>query len=67
MCEIFTKKCILGNTANREVCLGMVYRSLGLADPHIGYAKTSEIVQKVFETGKLVGEIDTYFEENHIF
>lgn len=59
-CVILAEKCIDGITANREVCLGMVQRSIGLAtalNPHIGYAKASEIAQRAYETGKSIREI----------
>ena len=38
----------------------MVQRSIGLAtalNPHIGYAKASEIAQRAYETGKSIREI----------
>jgi len=64
-CEILAEKCIDGIRANRDVCLDMVLRSIGLAtalNPLIGYSKASEIANRAFETGKSVREI--VLEEN---
>ncbi len=59
-CTLLAEKCIDGITANRDVCLEMVQRSIGLAtalNPYIGYAKASEIAGKAFATGRTVREI----------
>ena len=59
-CKILKKKCITGITANRDVCLDMVHKSLGLAtalNPLLGYTKASDIAKKAFETGKSIKDV----------
>lgn len=59
-CVVLTEKCINGITANREICMDMVQRSIGLVtalNPYVGYAKASEIAQQAFETGQSIRQI----------
>jgi len=59
-CRTLTERCILGITANREVCRRMVERSIGLVtalNPYIGYEKSTEIANLALETGDSVYEI----------
>ncbi len=48
-------KCIVGITANKEVCRAMVYNSIGLVtalNPYLGYEASSELAQTALATGK---------------
>ncbi len=57
---ILTRRCVIGVTANREYCLEMVKKSLGLATalvPYIGYNKAAEIAREAFRTGKSVYDL----------
>lgn len=57
---ILTRLCVVGITANREYCLEMVKRSLGIATalvPYIGYNKAAEVAQEAFKTGKSVYDL----------
>jgi aspartate ammonia-lyase len=59
-CRTLTERCILGITANREVCRRMVEHSIGLVtalNPYIGYEKSTEIANLALETGDSVYEI----------
>lgn len=59
-CRTLTERCIVGITANREVCRRMVERSIGLVtalNPYIGYEKSSEIAELALRTGGSVYEI----------
>jgi len=59
-CVILAEKCIDGITGNREVCEAIVNRSISLAtalNPHIGYARASEVAQRAYETGRSVREV----------
>lgn len=50
-------KCIVGITANKEVCLNMVKHSIGIVtalNPYIGYKHSTEIAKEALETGKSV-------------
>ncbi len=47
-------KCIDGITANRDVCLAMVYNSIGLVtalNPYLGYEVSTELAKEALETG----------------
>jgi aspartate ammonia-lyase len=53
-------KCILGITANEEVCKNMVMNSIGIVtalNPMLGYEACSAIAKEALETGKSVHEI----------
>lgn len=59
-CRTLTERCIVGITANREICRRMVERSVGLVtalNPYIGYEKSSEIAELALRTGGSVYEI----------
>lgn len=50
-------KCVLGITANREVCRGYIENSIGIVTalvPRIGYRASSDIAKEALETGKSV-------------
>ncbi len=49
------EKCIVGITANEEVCRNMVYNSIGLVtalNPYLGYETSTELAKAALETGK---------------
>ncbi len=49
------EKCIVGITANVEVCKRMVYNSIGLVtalNPYLGYETSTELAKEALETGK---------------
>ena len=49
------EKCIVGITANEEVCRRMVYNSIGLVtalNPYLGYETSTMLAKKALETGK---------------
>ncbi len=53
-------KCILGITANEEVCRNMVMNSIGIVtalNPILGYEQCSAIAKEALETGKSVHDI----------
>ncbi len=53
-------KCIVGITANPEVCREMVLHSIGIVtalNPLLGYEKTAAIAKEALETGKSVHDI----------
>jgi aspartate ammonia-lyase len=59
-CRTLTERCIMGITANREVCESMVKNSIGLVtalNPYIGYEKSTEIANLALATGDSVYEI----------
>ncbi|MBN1537724.1 MAG: aspartate ammonia-lyase [Anaerolineales bacterium] len=59
-CRILAERCIVGITANRDVCRCMVENSIGLVtalNPYIGYEKSTEIANLALNTGKSVYEI----------
>ncbi len=48
-------KCIVGITANEDICRAMVYNSIGLVtalNPYLGYEASSELAQAALKTGK---------------
>ena len=50
-------KCIIGITANKEVCLNMVKNSIGIVtalNPYIGYKNSTKIAKEALYTGKSV-------------
>ena len=54
------EKCILGITANVEVCKNYVYNSIGIVtafNPYIGYENSASIAKEALNTGKSVSEI----------
>lgn len=59
-CRTLAERCIIGITANRDVCRCMVENSIGLVtalNPYIGYEKSTEIANLALSTGKSVYEI----------
>lgn len=55
--DTLREKCIVGITANKEVCLNMVKHSIGIVtalNPYIGYKNSTEIAKEALETGKSV-------------
>lgn len=55
--ETLTERCILGITANKEICLNMVKHSIGIVtalNPYIGYKNSTEIAKEALETGNSV-------------
>lgn len=49
------EKCIVGITANKDVCRRMVMHSIGLVtalNPYLGYEVSSELAQTALKTGK---------------
>lgn len=54
------EKCILGITANEEVCKNYVYNSIGIVtafNPYLGYENSASIAKEALATGKSVAEI----------
>jgi aspartate ammonia-lyase len=50
-------KCVVGITANKEVCLEMVKHSIGIVtalNPYIGYKNSTKIAKEALQTGKSV-------------
>ncbi|WP_290508706.1 aspartate ammonia-lyase [Alistipes sp.] len=49
------EKCVVGITANEEVCRRMVYNSIGLVtalNPHLGYETSTQLAKEALESGK---------------
>jgi aspartate ammonia-lyase len=58
--KVFTQKCIMGITANKEACKEMVENSVGIVtaiNPHVGYEVASLIAKEAIITGRSVREI----------
>ena len=58
--KIFRERCIDGITANKEHCLEMVEKSVGIItvlNPYIGYEKSSLLAQEVLAGNQSVTEI----------
>ncbi|GIZ14306.1 aspartate ammonia-lyase [Capnocytophaga catalasegens] len=58
--DTLREKCIVGITANKEVCLNMVKNSIGIVtalNPHIGYKNSTKIAKEALETGKSVYDL----------
>ncbi len=56
----FTKKCVVGITANKERCEEMIEKSLAMVTslaPVIGYDEAAKIAKESFRTGKTVREV----------
>ncbi len=57
---VLTQRCVKGITANREVCLGYVQRSIGLVtalNPVLGYERSSEVAKEALATGGSVYDL----------
>ena len=55
--DTLVEKCVLGITANKEVCLNMVKHSIGIVtalNPYIGYKNSTKIAKEALESGKSV-------------
>ena len=55
--DTLREKCIVGITANEEICLNMVKHSIGIVtalNPYIGYKNSTKIAKEALETGKSV-------------
>ena len=58
--DTLVERCVLGITANREVCLNMVKNSIGIVtalNPYIGYKNSTKIAKEALETGKSVYDL----------
>jgi fumarate hydratase, class II len=56
----FREKCVVGITANPDVCRRYAENTLALAtvlNPHIGYLRAAEVVKESLKTGKTIKEI----------
>jgi aspartate ammonia-lyase len=59
-CRTLADRCIVGITANREVCRRMVENSIGLVtalNPYIGYERSSQVADEALKSGRSVYEI----------
>jgi aspartate ammonia-lyase len=59
-CTTLSDKCVIGITANPQVCYQSVMNSVGIVtslNPILGYEKTSEIAKEALRTGKTVYQI----------
>jgi len=55
--DTLREKCVVGITANKEVCLNMVKHSIGIVtalNPYIGYKTSTQIAKEALLTGKSV-------------
>ncbi|WP_144280858.1 aspartate ammonia-lyase [Chryseobacterium echinoideorum] len=55
--DTLREKCVVGITANKEVCLNMVKHSIGIVtalNPYIGYKQSTKIAKEALATGKSV-------------
>ncbi|MDO4783316.1 MAG: aspartate ammonia-lyase, partial [Capnocytophaga felis] len=58
--DTLREKCIVGITANREVCLNMVKNSIGIVtalNPFIGYKNSTKIAKEALQSGKSVYDL----------
>lgn len=58
--DTLREKCVVGITANREVCLAMVRSSIGIVtalNPYIGYKNSTQIAKTALETGRSVYDL----------
>lgn len=59
-CYTLTDNCIVGITANEEICKNMVMNSIGIVtslNPILGYETVSSIAKEALQTGKSVHQI----------
>lgn len=55
--DTLREKCVVGITANKEVCLSMVKHSIGIVtalNPYIGYKNSTKIAKEALDSGKSV-------------
>lgn len=67
-CNTLTERCVIGITANEEICKNMVMNSIGIVtslNPILGYETVSSIAKEALQTGKSVHQI-TVIERNLI-
>ncbi len=53
-------KCIVGITANKDICLNMVKNSIGIVtalNPYIGYKNSTKIAKEALQSGKSVYDL----------
>ena len=58
--DIFTRNCLAGLEANREVCEAGIEKSLAMCtalNPHIGYERAAALAKEAFLTGKTIREL----------
>ncbi len=58
--DTLREKCIVGITANKEVCLNMVKNSIGIVtalNPYIGYKNSTVIAKEALESGRSVYDL----------
>ena len=58
--DTLTEKCILGITANEDVCRNLMLNSIGLVtalNPYIGYEKSTALAAEALRTGKGIYEL----------
>lgn len=58
--DTLREKCVVGITANKEVCLNMVKNSIGIVtalNPYIGYKNSTKIAKEALQTGKSVYDL----------
>lgn len=58
--DTLREKCIVGITANKDICLNMVRNSIGIVtalNPYIGYKNSTEIAKEALETGRSVYDL----------
>lgn len=58
--DTLREKCIVGITANKDVCYQMVKNSIGIVtalNPYIGYKNSTKIAQEALQTGKSVYDL----------
>ena len=58
--RVFCQKCVVGITANQEVCEAYIEKSLALVTvlvPKIGYDKAAALAQRAYDTGKTIREV----------
>ncbi len=58
--DTLREKCIVGITANKEICLNMVRNSIGIVtalNPYIGYKNSTVIAKEALESGRSVYDL----------
>ena len=58
--DTLREKCIVGITANEEVCRRMVHGSIGVVtalNPYLGYETSSMLAKEALQTGKGIYEL----------
>lgn len=63
--DTLREKCVVGITANKDVCLNMVKNSIGIVtalNPYIGYKNSTMIAKEALETGRSVYDLVLKYE-----